>query len=403
MLSFNFVKLFLICPGRILPMEIFDHIIFGNSIHDYVLFAIIFTLGLVFKRIFSRGISKLFFRLFTQNGTNSSALVFVSLLLRPIELLIMSVVCYWAINQLDYPLKEVLFSRENIINNVTTYYQIRVANVLDKLFLFFLILSTFWIILRIIDSVAHVLMRKASVTKSKTDDQIIPFVKELSKITTIIIGVFIALKLVCEVNVAAIITGLGIGGIAIALAAKDTLQNLLGSFTIFADKPFVTGDLIRVDKYEGTIEKVGFRSTLLRTTDKTVVVIPNSKMIDTPLENLTLRNLRRMKFYLNLQYDTPPTIMMAISKEITQCINQHRHASQAFVHFESFGESSLNLLVRYYIGVIDDAKYLNIREEINYKIIDIVIGHGAHFALPSKTIYLHQHTGTENPLQEPLK
>jgi ABC-type sulfate transport system permease subunit len=123
-------------------MEIFDHIIFGNSIHDYVLFAIIFTLGLVFKRIFSRGISKLFFRLFTQNGTNSSALVFVSLLLRPIELLIMSVVCYWAINQLDYPLKEVLFSRENIINNVTTYYQIRVVNVIDKLFLFFLILCS---------------------------------------------------------------------------------------------------------------------------------------------------------------------------------------------------------------------------------------------------------------------
>ena len=202
--------------------------------------------------------------------------------------------------------------------------------------------------------------------------------------------------IVFNLNVATIIAGLGVGGIAIGLAAQDTLKNLLGSFTIFADKPFVVGDNVRIDKYEGTIEKVGFRSTLLRTIDKTLVIIPNNRIINDLLENLTLRNLRRVKFSIGLQYDTPSAKMIAISKEVVEFVNKHHATSNdALVNFDSFGESSLDLQIRYYIEIVDYDEYMQIREEVNYKIMDIVARHDAHFAFPSRTVYIEHPTDKE--------
>ena len=240
----------------------------------------------------------------------------------------------------------------------------------------------------------HVFLHRALLTESKSDNQMIPFAKELGKILTIIIGIFVVMGAVFNLNVATIVAGLGIGGIAVALAAQDTLQNLLGSFTIFADKPFVVGDLVRVDKYEGTIEKVGFRSTLLRTLDQTMVIIPNKKMIDSPVENLTLRNLRRMKFNIALKYDTLPDTISKITKEIEEFVNKHASTSNdTLVTFDSFGDSSVNLQVQYFIAVTQYTDYMKIKEEINYQIMEIVTKNGAVFAFPSQTVY-HQYPNT---------
>lgn len=368
--------------------EILSKQFLGNSIQNYLLFASILLFGLLFKRIFSRLLSSLMFRLFKRLHPDTDPKVFVSLLLRPVELLILFSVLYLSINQLDYPLQEVIFKRTTLINKVPSVYELTLIQVLDKLFLLLFIIALFWIALRIIDFVAYVFLYKASLTESKSDDQMVPFVKELSKIITIIFGVFVVLGAVFNLNVATIIAGLGIGGIAVALAAQDTLQNLLGSFTIFADRPFVVGDLVRIDKYEGTIEKVGFRSTLLRTLDKTLVIIPNKKMVDSPLENLSLRNLRRMKFNISLKYDTPINIMLKISKQIETYVNEHDSTSNdTLVTFDSFGESALNIQVLYFIEIVDYNDYMRIRQDINYRIMQIVAENKAEFAFPSQTVY----------------
>jgi MscS family membrane protein len=370
--------------------ELLNHVVLGNTVKSYLLFAGILVIGLLFKRIFSKLLSKLIFKLFGRFGDAAHPHVFVTLLVRPIELLLLFTVLYLAINQLSFPFHEVIFTRNITVNNVVSEYKVTAIDVIDKIFLFLFILSIFWIILRIIDFIAHAFLHKSSLTESKSENQVVPFVKELSKIVTIIIGVFVVMGAVFNLNVATIIAGLGIGGIAVALAAQDTLQNLLGSFTIFADKPFVVGDLVRVDKYEGTIEKVGFRSTLIRTLDKTVVIIPNKKMIDSPLENLTLRNLRRIKFNVGLKFSTPVEIMLKISKDIEEFVNKHPATSNdTSVTFDSFGDSSLNLQVIYFINIVDYNNYMKIREEINYRIIDIVAKNGAEFASPSQAIYHH--------------
>ena len=124
------------------------------------------------------------------------------------------------------------------------------------------------------------------------------------------------LSSVFDVNIAALATGLGIGGIAIAMASKESLENLLGSFTIFLDKPFTYGDIVTVNGYTGVVEKVGFRSTRIRTFDKSIVTVPNKNMVNAELDNLGMRPIRRVKFSIGLVYGTKVEQIKSIVKDL---------------------------------------------------------------------------------------
>ena len=231
---------------------------------------------------------------------------------------------------------------------------------------------------------AHVFIYKAAKSENKADDQLVPFLKELFKFFIYFIGFFVLLGYVFEVNALSLVTGLGIGGIAIALAAKESLENLIGSFTIFIDKPFTVGDLVKVDGVEGTIEKVGFRSTVLRSTDKTTIIIPNRAMIDGVLENLTLRNYRRVKFNIAITYETDSETIKKIIAEISNFLAAHPHTSDHTVTFDSFADYALNIQILYLVENIEYNDYLKIKEEVNFKIIDFVNQYGSEFAYPTQ-------------------
>ena len=379
-----------------MDIQFLNDIYWGNSLKNYLLFIGIILLGLILKRFFSKIISKVFFTLFKRFSQEIKLDTFLDLLVKPIESLLIILIIFLAINQLDYPLDIVVFKRT--VNKVVT--TITLIQVLDKIFLFLIIFASFKIILRTIDFISHVFAYRATLTESKSDEQMVPFLKELCKIIIIILGVFMIMGAVFNMNVATIVAGLGIGGLAIALAAQDTLANLLGSFTIFADKPFVVGDLVNVAGYDGVIEKVGFRSTLLRTMDKTLVVIPNKKMIDSPLENLTLRNLRRVKFNVGVLYGTSSDVIRTISEQITEYIQTHKETTEdTLVTLDSFGESGLNIQVLYFIEIVDYNAYMKIKEEINYKVMEIVLKNEANFAFPSRTLY-HEFGSAGIPLQQ---
>jgi len=367
--------------------KLFQQEFFGNSIAQYAWFVGILFFGFIFLRFFSRFFSRLLFKLFKKFSAEVKIDKFVELLVRPIELFLIATIIFWALNQLSYPLHEILFKRKK---SEVTYF-----DVIDKLYLFFVIVSINWIVLRIIDFVALVFAYKASLTDTKSDDQLVLFIRELSKILVIIVGSFVMLGMVFEINVLTLITGLGIGGIAVALAAKDSLENLFGSFTIFIDKPFVVGDLVKVEGIEGTVEKVGFRSTQIRSTDRSIITLPNKKMIDGALENLTLRNFRRVKFTVGLTYATTPENMKKIVAEINAIINNHPHMNEEGVAvFEEFGDYSLRLMVLYFIEMMDYYEYLKIKEEMNYAITEIVNKYDSSFAYPTRTI-IHKNEGND--------
>jgi len=367
-----------------MDLEILNKVVWGNSIKSYLLLIVIIFLGLIFKRLSSKLLTKFIYTFLRSFSKEVKIDKFLNLLRSPIEFLILIIVLYLALNQINYPLNTVVFER--IINKEP--YTVTIIDILDKIFLLLIIFSAFRILLRFIDFISHVFEYRASLTASKTDDQLVPFMRELTKILTIIVGVFVIMGSVFDLNVATIVAGLGIGGLAIALAAQDTLQNLLGSFTIFADKPFIVGDLVHVAGYDAVVEKVGFRSTVVRTLDKTLVIIPNKMMIDSPLENLTLRNLRRVKFSVGVLYGTPAETIKKIANEIKVYIDLHLQTNQdTLVVFDAFGDSSLNIMILYYIEIVDYAIYMKIKEDINFKVMEIVLNNGADFAFPSRTIY----------------
>jgi MscS family membrane protein len=367
-----------------MDLEILNKVVWGNSIKSYLLLIVIIFLGLIFKRLSSKLLTKFIYTFLRSFSKEVKIDKFLNLLRSPIEFLILIIVLYLALNQINYPLNTVVFER--IINKEP--YTVTIIDILDKIFLLLIIFSAFRILLRFIDFISHVFEYRASLTASKTDDQLVPFMRELTKILTIIVGVFVIMGSVFDLNVATIVAGLGIGGLAIALAAQDTLQNLLGSFTIFADKPFIVGDLVHVAGYDAVVEKVGFRSTVVRTLDKTLVIIPNKMMIDSPLENLTLRNLRRVKFSVGVLYGTPAETIKKIANEIKVYIDLHLQTNQdTLVVFDAFGDSSLNIMILYYIEIVDYAIYMKIKEDINFRVMEIVLNNGADFAFPSRTIY----------------
>lgn len=375
----------------------FEQVFWGNPVRNYCFFFLLLFVGLVFRTIISKVLSKLLVRLFRNFAAQSHDATFINLLLKPIQLFLLLATLYLAVNRLRYPLNEVLFHHHKLIVKTNLAIPVTIGDALDKIFLFLIIISVFWIILRIIDFISHVFLYKATIRDSKTETQLIPFLKELFKALIVFVAFFTLMGYVFEVNVLTLITGLGIGGIAIALAAKESLENLLGSFTIFFDKPFVVGDLVKVDSVEGVVEKVGFRSTWIRTVDKTMVSIPNKAMIDGVLENMSLRNIRRVKFTVGVTYETPKDQVEKIVDNIKAFLLDHVDTSNdGIVYFDGFGASSLDIVIIYYITQLDFGKYVLIKQEINYKIMDIVLGHKSDFAYPTQRLI----TVAPNPLTD---
>src|SRR5690606_1820118 len=145
-----------------------------------------------------------------------------------------------------------------------------------------------------------------------------------------------------KVNVAALVAGLGVGGIAIAFALKDSLENLLSSFMILMDKPFVIGDYIKIAGVEGNVERVGFRSTLIRTPDKTLVSMPNRNLITNNLENYSERGAKRVKMTIGAEYGLSVTQLKNIVSELTKRIEQHPNTmGKATVNIDQFGDSAI--------------------------------------------------------------
>ena len=355
--------------------------ILGNTLQDYSWFFGAILLGIIFKKLISKHLSRLLFKIIGKKGAEVGVERFDELLTKPIGLCVMLSIIYMGSSHIQYP-PEWNLGSEN---------EMGLKMLISKGFSLIFIYSIFWILLKMIDFVGLILLKKAELTENKMDDQLIPFIIEIGKIFIYIFGVFIIMGSIFNVNIAALATGLGIGGIALAMASKESLENLLGSFTIFFDQPFTVGDVVIVGAVTGTVEKVGFRSTRIRTFDKSLVTVPNKKMIDAELDNLGLRSVRRVKFNIGLTYETSNNQIKAIVTDIQEMINLHEKTNQeGRVRFQEFGSCSLDIMVMYFVDSPKWEDLINVKEDVNYKIMDIVKKHNSDFAFPSTTVYLQK-------------
>jgi MscS family membrane protein len=219
---------------------------------------------------------------------------------------------------------------------------------------------------------------------------------QLIKLGARFIGIAVAILLLMQAATElgfpaySVLAGLGVGGLAVALAARDSLANFLGSVLIMFEKPFRIGHRIRVAGSEGVVEDVGFRSTRLRTADSSLISIPNNAVVNATVENLSLRRMFRQRLLVQVTYDTPRAKLEILSLRIKQLIDDHPMTSKdnIYVNLNDFGESSLNILVIFFLMVPNYAAELEERERILLQIMEAAEELGVEFAFPTRTLHV---------------
>jgi MscS family membrane protein len=352
----------------------------GIDIWRYVFAIGIFLLALILKRLFAQLFSRIAFPFAAKTDTIYDDL-FLEAIKKPLEMLFVIVGVFIGIQILQLPPEP---SRAQ-----------HFANGILKLLL---TIDVAWALYNMTTIVEAYLGKLVSTTESDLDDHLLPFVRKFLRIFIIVIAALVGIQNL-GFSIAGVVASLGIGGLAVALAAKDTLANVFGSFMIIADRPFHIGDAIKYGDVEGKVEEVGFRSTKIRTLDKTVISIPNSIITNVAVNNLSRITQRRVRFTLGLTYTTTPAQLREAVERIRTLLQNDARIDKdgLLVHFTDFGASSLDILVQYFTVATAMPEHLPIREETSLRIMEILDELGLQLAFPSRTVYLQQGDAPETP------
>lgn len=266
---------------------------------------------------------------------------------------------------------------------------VNVMAMIADIYKFLLVISATWFISRAVSTFINVILKeKVNDESSRMDEHALSLIKKVSSFVIWSIGVITALNNV-GVDVGALIAGLGIGGVAIALAAQDTAKNIFAGMMILFDRPFKIGELITIDGTTGYVEDMGIRSTKLRTYSGQLVVIPNYKTADSNLTNITREPSRRIELNVGLTYSTTPEQMrqaMDILRNLPSSVAGIEEKVK--VYFTSFGDFSLNITCWYYIK--KDSDLFETQSAVNLQVLDEFNAHGLDFAFPTQTLYVNK-------------
>jgi MscS family membrane protein len=245
-----------------------------------------------------------------------------------------------------------------------------------------------WFLFRSVDVGVQYLSSLAQRTDSKLDDQLIPLIRKALKITIGIICFLWVVQLL-GFKISSLIAGLGIGGLAVALALQDPLANFFGSIFLFLDRPFGVGDWIKLDNVEGIVEDIGFRSTRIRTWPKSLVSIPNKSVAAASVENWTKMPKRRVRDIVGVTYETTADEMEQAVAAIREIVTNDEGVDQEYIviRFTDFGDSSLNILVLYFTKAVAFADHVATKERINLAIMRALSKLGLSIAFPTRTVY----------------
>jgi len=342
--------------------------IFGNTLKQYILFILMILIGFILTKVMV-WVTKYILLHLAKKTKNKLDDIVVSILERPRPFQLIIVTIFFNIG-FNY-----LVVSDGLGNIVT-----------KASFVIYVLGISLFIIKFILGLIREYIEVYASKTDSKYDDQIIPLLKTLTKIVIFIFAILIILANF-GYNISVLIAGLGIGGIAIAFAAKDMLENFISGIMIFSEKPFKVGDLVKTTEVNGTVEEIGIRSTRIRTFDNTLIVVPNSKLSMQAIENYTARNIRRVVMRLGLVYDTS-TAKLEKSKKIIKDIlkNTKKVTDTQYITFDKFNDYSLDIEIIYYVEEMDYGKYLSIKDKINFEIKKQFEKERINFAYPTQTI-----------------
>jgi MscS family membrane protein len=270
----------------------------------------------------------------------------------------------------------------------------------------FAMLAVVWAAYRLTDLLGEFFASKAARTETKFDDLLIPLVRKTIKIFIAIFGlIYIADSL--DISIVPLLTGLGIGGVGFAFAAKDTLEHFFGSVTVIADRPFQVGDWVVIGDVEGTVEEVGFRSTRVRTFYNSLVTIPNGNLVRAVVDNYGRRKYRRYSTHINITYNTPPEKIEAFCEGIRELVRLHPYTRKDYyqIWLHEFGAHSLDVLLYVFWQTPDWQTELRERHRLMLDIVRLADRMGVEFAFPTQTLHLYreEHDAEHVPADVPAK
>ena len=256
--------------------------------------------------------------------------------------------------------------------------------------LFFMI-SLVWAAFRVTDLVGDWLSAQAAKTETKFDDLLVPMIKRTAKVFIAAIGL-IYIASAFQIEIMPLLTGLGIGGLAFAFAAKDTIENLFGSIAVILDRPFEIGDWVEIDNVEGTVEDLGFRSTRIRTFYNSLVTVPNATLVRATVDNYGRRKYRRFSTKVNVTYSTHPDKIEAFCAGIREIVKLHPYTRKDYYHvwLNSFGPHSLDILVYVFFECPDWSIELREKHRFMLDVVRLADRLGVEFAFPTQTLHLHK-------------
>jgi MscS family membrane protein len=270
-----------------------------------------------------------------------------------------------------------------------------VVSIASRLFLALLAATVAFVLVKLVDVFIAFLRPRVAESESRLDDQLLPVLSGALKAFILVIVLVLILQN-SGYNISGLLAGLGLGGLAVALALQPTLANVFAAITLFVDRPFHVGDGVSVSGVAGSIESIGLRSTRIRTYEGTLVTIPNSAVVSAQIDNLQVRPTRRTTFTIGVTYDTSGEKLKKAVEILRDVMEQHPGTESSRAHFKSYGESALILDVAHWCKYLDYSKYLACVEEINFEIKRRFEDEEIEMAYPTQTVHLVKPRASRN-------
>jgi MscS family membrane protein len=361
-------------------MDFLEQVYFSNTVKSYLVVTGIILFALLVKKYLSRYIIALFLKFAKRIWKTLDKQNFIDKVAQPLGWFVVIVVSVFSIDKLNFP--EVL---EYEIYGHTS------RDIISRIGPGIIIFVFTWLLLRLIDFIACVLEEKANLTEDTRNNQLVVFFRDFLKVIVGICGVLLVIKACFHQPIGNVLTGLSIVGAALALAAKESLENLIASFIIFFDKPFFTGDTVKVNAVTGTVERIGLRSTRIRTGDKTLVTVPNKQMVDSVVDNWSLRTERRAEIKLELSAKTTEATLKQITagiKKILAAYSDRINNSEVFV--KDIIRNTVLINVEYFTMSIPLSEYFQLKNDINLQIKKLVEDNHAEFAGETSSVIIRE-------------
>jgi len=340
--------------------DFLDQIYFDNSVRQYIVVAVIIAVVLLAKRFMAHYSASVIFRVITLQWKAIDKATFKNLVAKPLGLFLAVFIIVIALDKLTFP-DELNFSIYHI--SFQELFQITGTAAI--------IISFFLFLIKCMDFIGLMIKEKYTGDEHRAKSQIIFFFKDLIKVLLGLVAMLLILKYCFDYDIKGLVTGISIVGAAIALALKENLENLIASFVIFFDKPFTAGDIVKVNNISGTIEKIGLRSTRIRSDEKTYITVPNKQMADSILDNLSERLQRRYVLKLEITPSTSPEKIQELVNGLNTLLkNDEIQDSSVFI--TDITSTAIVITTEIFTGNIPFKSFQNIKQNINLRALELL-------------------------------